>query len=391
LSNPRVKNNEIYKRLVKKSQKGNDSILEALNTITYTDKNSETVNASTGGDLGLSSTGFQVKGNPNTTDGNHYPHLNANLDHNEVVSNSVTDTPFIFSDDLKVGKHSFAAMAKRLEAAKGKAEKILKSTPYDQMSKNTVMMSDKALEDLATQQEELATNMGHRNPDGSTKQPNQYRTGGLLNFATGGPGDPPNNKRYMEVDKKYNIYYDPYEDKIVRRLKDGRYILHSEGSFDGSNFQGQYRKPAPEVIKQHLMLYPEKSEGKFAGKTAEPAKVDTVERDARQRMTELQFPRPPQPPVNTVAGYLDSQWNLPREGNQPVTSETDAPQSAPETKQLPTNSNRTSAPSTRSNKVAATQTNRATVTPPIAPDSRRSTYQPAPISRPGMMQLPDGT
>lgn len=143
----------------------------------------------TGGDIQLSSDSFQVKGNPNVTDGNTYPQLNAKLDHNEVVSTTQDGNKFVFSDVLKLGKKSFAQIAKPIEQAKGKAEKLLSANPGDRLSKNTVALSNKLLDDVAMQQEQLAAAKGLRNSNGSTKQPNQYATGGVV-----GPGDPINPK-----------------------------------------------------------------------------------------------------------------------------------------------------------------------------------------------------
>ena len=81
--------------------------------------NQQQMYARTGGDLSLSSSAFQVQGNPQKTDGNYYPNLNAKLDHNEVVSSSPSGTPFIFSDDLKLQGKPISYMAKKLEQSKG--------------------------------------------------------------------------------------------------------------------------------------------------------------------------------------------------------------------------------------------------------------------------------
>lgn len=174
-----------------------------------------------GGDVQLSSDSFQVKGNPQVTDGNTYPGLNAKLDHNEVVSTTQDGTKFVFSDTLKLGKKSFAEIVKPIERAKGKAEKLLASTPGDRISKNTVALSNKLLDDVAAQQEQLAAAKGHRNADGSTKQPGQYATGGML-----GPGDmvsPEPGKPFMATGPNSSIYYDPWKSLYYSRQPNGLY------------------------------------------------------------------------------------------------------------------------------------------------------------------------
>lgn len=144
-----------------------------------------------GGDLALSNDAFQVQGNPNVVDGNSYPTLNANLDHKEVVSNTQDGNKFVFSTDLKdpqTGK-PFSELAAKQERAKGKAEKILKTHPYDEQAKSTISMSNANLNHISNVQEAIATALGHRNVDGSTRQ--QYQTGGRLNYQTAGTLQPP--------------------------------------------------------------------------------------------------------------------------------------------------------------------------------------------------------
>ena len=111
------------------------------------------------GDQQLSSSSFQVKGNPQTTDGNYYPEYNANLDHNEVVKNQ-----FVFSDKLKhpATGQSFAKEAAGIESAIGKAQKTLKSNPNDKAAKNTVKLNEQRSKALAATQEAMASSMGLR-------------------------------------------------------------------------------------------------------------------------------------------------------------------------------------------------------------------------------------
>lgn len=137
---------------------------------------------STGGDVQLSNNSFQVKGNPQTTDGNYYPALNAKLDHNEVVTNA-NSQPFVFSDVLKDPQtnKSFAELAKVAEKSKGKAQERLNRNPYDELSKNTLAQSEALLNRYATTQERLAASKGLRNPDGSTVQ--KFATGGWVDIS----------------------------------------------------------------------------------------------------------------------------------------------------------------------------------------------------------------
>lgn len=111
-----------------------------------------------GGDIGLSSDAFQVKGNPNKVDGNYYPELNAKLDHNEVVKQN-----FVFSNRLKdpTTNTSYANLAARLEKYAGNAEKKVQLSG-DEFAVNTVAHHEKRLEALARRQEAHATALGLR-------------------------------------------------------------------------------------------------------------------------------------------------------------------------------------------------------------------------------------
>ena len=144
-------------------------------------------------------TGFQVKGNPQQTDGNYYPQYNAMLDHNEVVM-EMEDGTYVFSDSLtpKGGTESYAKMAaKHLKAIKA-SEKLLQTRPSDEQSKSTVQKSYAILETIKANQEALAYSKGLRNPDGTPKQSTiQYaknggrmkcKYGGMIKkYAAGGP------------------------------------------------------------------------------------------------------------------------------------------------------------------------------------------------------------
>lgn len=189
----------------------------------------------TGGDIQLSQDAFQVKGNPQVTDGNYYPHLNAKLDHNEVVKDN-----FVFSDKLvnpSTG-NKFSEDAKKLEKNIAKSE--MKVTKFkDRIAAKTAAHQQRMSYELRETQESTATLLGHRNPDGSTKQPGQY--------ATGGPTDPP----YMVIDPQYNIFYDPYRDTVLRRDANGNYVGV------GLNDSYLYKRPSQAEISRHLSNYPD--------------------------------------------------------------------------------------------------------------------------------------
>jgi hypothetical protein len=223
----------------------------------------------TGGQLDtqLSNTSFQVKGNPNITDGNHYPELNANLDHNEVVKDN-----FVYSTKLKTpaGK-PFSFEAAKLEKSTGKAQKILMSNPNDQMAKNTIMMNESSMSSLAKLQETMATSMGLR--EGRERS---FANGGF--YDNGGPGDPPytfvgltSNKEFPVANltgKEWLDFTNPYDPaKGARRRpvtpdtftgvklapnqaaidlgRDGMYYNPYDRTFSVRNSRGEYVSVTP--------------------------------------------------------------------------------------------------------------------------------------------------
>lgn len=220
------------------------------------------------GDTALSGSAFQVKGNPGVTDGNYYPELNANLDHNEVVKDA-----FVYSTKLKTpaGK-PFSAEAAKLEKSTGKAQKILMTNPNDPMAKNTIKMNEMGMASLAKLQETMATSMGLRegNPKGlaaggPVDPPYTFlMSNGLVNDKLGlsnmtsqqwmdftNPVDIGTGKRRREIgpdyfigtkyDKKQaaidlgrdGLYYDPYGKKFAVRNSRGEYVgvQPKEGQF----------------------------------------------------------------------------------------------------------------------------------------------------------------
>lgn len=203
---PKLKVNGIIKRLLYLS-KDDAALKEALRSYTDNFNPSTTMNAATGGklkalnnyadggqmDTQLSNESFQVKGNPNVTDGNYYPEYNANLDHNEVVKDQ-----FVFSDKLKnprTGK-SFAAEAKVIETSIGRSQKALKINPNDQLAKNTIKFNEQRSQALASAQESLAQLKGLRSKDN------------VQNYAVGGVmGDPP----YTIKADAQNDYFNPID------------------------------------------------------------------------------------------------------------------------------------------------------------------------------------
>lgn len=138
-----------------------------------------------GGDIPLSQDSFQVKGNPNTTDGNHYG--NVSLDHDEVVKDN-----FVFSNKLfnPLTGETFAKEANRIEKSTGKIERRTASNPHDLIASNTLKQNEMMSNQLRNIQERVATQLGLRNDDGSTKQEAAY--GGKLKYRNGGKtkGDP---------------------------------------------------------------------------------------------------------------------------------------------------------------------------------------------------------
>lgn len=147
----------------------------------------------TGGDLNLSSDAMKVQGNPNVTDGNQYGAVA--LDHNEVVTQTQQGSNFVFSHDLKdpiTGK-PFAQLAEKQSRAKGRAEKMLEKYPFDEQAKSTISLSNATLNHVSNLQEAVASKLGLRNSDGSTKQ----------KFASGGP-IPYQGFNVLEFQKLYN-------------------------------------------------------------------------------------------------------------------------------------------------------------------------------------------
>lgn len=223
-------------------------------------------NHSTGGDVQLSDTAFQVKGHANVTDGNEYHMGNqqVNLDNNEVV-----DKNFVYSNKLKMASGgTFAQAAAKLEKGKGNAEKTLKTNPNDPHAQKTKEVSEHMLKSLAKNQEAMASMAGLRNPDGSTKQnmnAHYAAMGGTLRFADGGPGDPsyvefPSaNKPWMDMMGGQH-YYDPYNNRyMIRHPLTGEYHvsnLNNNKDFQDFGAPQNFRNSHAQEIEAHLQKYP---------------------------------------------------------------------------------------------------------------------------------------
>lgn len=222
----------------------------------------------TGGDVQLNESAFQVQGNANQVDGNTYNMGNQQvaLDHNEVVKDN-----FVFSDSIvnPITGNKFSKDAKKIEKRIGKAEMKIQSY-NDMISKKTLKHLNNMSNALKVTQEAVATDQGHRNEDGSTKQ----------NFATGGvlQSDPPKyilvrpGKRKPEL----GIYYDPKTDKYLSR-----------------NSLGKYHPVSSENQKAYRSLYP----------------PSTLTHGTTKSVSQVAASTPPQmgPPINTLGSMLDAQ------------------------------------------------------------------------------------
>lgn len=115
-----------------------------------------------GGFVNLSSTAYEVEGDPSVTDSvnTDYKGMNLKLDHDEVVD---TAANFVYSNKIinPLSKQSFAKDAARLEMRKGKAEKA--ADRYgDTHAANTIKHIQPQLNTLANAQELIATLKGKR-------------------------------------------------------------------------------------------------------------------------------------------------------------------------------------------------------------------------------------
>lgn len=141
-------------------------------------------NFATGGTIPLSTDSFQVKGSPNTTDGNDFNYKGAPiaLDHDEVVD---TAEDFVYSDDIinPTTGNSFAKDASKLHKAIGKAEKQIELNGSEE-AKNTIKHSKQMGSSLASLQELLKTPMQPQ-----TTAPQGFTKGGPLPWENFNVGD----------------------------------------------------------------------------------------------------------------------------------------------------------------------------------------------------------
>lgn len=150
-------------------------------------KNASKWNREMGGDVPLSSTSFEVNGNPNVADSEHYKmgDTYVRLDDKEVYKEG-ENNGFVFSNKLKdpVTNKRFSQLAKAQELGIKNAEKQVARNPYDTFSMNTVNRNNQNLADIAMRQELSAAAQGLRNPTKS------FQDGGWLNSRYPYPNSP---------------------------------------------------------------------------------------------------------------------------------------------------------------------------------------------------------
>lgn len=212
-------------------------------------------NYATGGDIPLSSTAFQVQGNPGQVDSEQYSMggRNVRLDHNEVVKQG-QDSNYVFSERLKPSgmKESFADIAAKQERRIKRAEKNMTSNPHDTIAKNTINRLNENLANLAGAQEIKASLDGLRQPlaDAATGQVPGYQAGGpILPFNDQMPYIDAGTKLDSYGNQRH-YYYDPYNKNMLVRNQDGQY------SIDNSR-RANKLKPTDQRISGHMSQYPD--------------------------------------------------------------------------------------------------------------------------------------
>lgn len=170
-----------------------------------------------GGDIPLSSSAFQVTGDPSKVDSETYNIglRNIRLDNDEVYKQG-EDSGYVYSNRLKLPntKKSFADVAKKHEAGIGRAEKKMRANPSDIFSINTINHANKALADLAGMQELVAASKGLREPlaDASTGAVPSMQAGGPVRTPRGGATYPYSYDPYDPfVDQLFGMTNAPYQ------------------------------------------------------------------------------------------------------------------------------------------------------------------------------------
>lgn len=186
-----------------------------------------------GGFIGINSSSFKVDGDPNKKDSEFYAPKGVYLDDEEVVKND----SFVFSNRIKNPNtlRTFAKDAQRIEMATKKAEDKFKKYG-DSISENTVKYNNMVVDKLAESQEFIATIKGLRD---DSKM-----------MANGGPFDPLPGQQFMSTPYS-DVFYDPYNKRLVKRLPNGSYINKIKDANDASYIPNQ------EAISSHLQSYPD--------------------------------------------------------------------------------------------------------------------------------------
>lgn len=341
----------------------------------------------TGGDVSLNSDTFQVKGNPNTVDGNKYNYGGQPiaLDHNEVVKGN-----FVFSDSLTnpLTKNKFSKDAKTLAKSLEKSEKKL-AQHSDLISKKTIKHTEKLNEDLMNLHEIVATAQGKRNPDGSTKQPGQYASGGNVGGIPPGPGFiqmednnwyNPNTKQVLtELDGEYVELIEgsdilaPQYDAVLREQG---YVPGTENTLSGKQSGKGVTTTAPK--RERIIMDPEASTKDTVVISAKAPTFDTTGLGAGVASFAPQVPNIPYgdttfnvpgqgkegfkdfpiplsgPPVNTIGGYMD--WLMRQKPANQVTTPPVTPPTPIPTTTVPAATGTSTAGTSGSSKAAAKKT-----------------------------------
>lgn len=235
----------------------------------------------TGGDLPLTNNSFQVKDNPNVTDGKFYPEYGAYLDHNEVVKND-----FVFSDTLRspISGEKFSKEALRLENSTKRAQRRLKVDPTDPHAKATIAHNEKTSSELAALQEHIATKMGLRGP--------------TTHLQNGGPTDPMNPSNYQWLDP-LSIYSLKPSDRFPSMRTQGvpppQTGRHIPGPWENwMNYQTAVPAPIPTPAPTSTPAVPRARKPKVAAPAPAPAPTSTPAVDPRiQFLPRAQQDTPP--------------------------------------------------------------------------------------------------
>lgn len=177
------------------------------------------------GDTQLSNDSFQVSYPGSKTDDKNYGQVN--LDKNEIVDML---NKFVYSDEPELGINgkSPAQLAKKQKTAIGRAEKQLEANPYDQLSKNTINLSNILTGKIAQIQEQKKEVMEQAS---------------TVNMNLGGPlPDMDAVKNDKEATKLFQEYYNQNNpDSPIK--EDGIFGKNTTAAFgtSGKNFLSTYK------------------------------------------------------------------------------------------------------------------------------------------------------